>query len=215
MDVVQANVPFTAFPFFFPMPISGLRKLQRTLSSVKKIKASLEAVIVVVTYSLSLPGPHILRHIFLLGLMIHGAMDVCGGNYWLDMPFFLFFLRTNLIKRAKIPGNFSSRLQSDATQNTLPPKNLPKNTKTKYAHFLLWLSCNPQAENKVGLLGFPHIKNGHVHHTFSFPFSFCLFLLEDFLALMHTPSLRLCCLQAANLTSGGPDSSGFQLFYCW
>lgn len=27
------------------------------------------------------PGPHILRHIFPLGLMIHGVMTVCGGNY--------------------------------------------------------------------------------------------------------------------------------------
>lgn len=239
MDIVQPNTPFTVFPFFFSLPIRGLEKLHRTLSSIinQGFACSVAvAVIVVVTCSLSLPGPHILRHIFLLGLMIHGAMTVCGGNYWLDM-LFSSLPRTNLIKRPKIPGNFSLSLQSDAIQNTFPPqkKNKTKNPKQKrctltfYSDFPplrkntsdCWfaLCSNPQAENKVGQTDTPLVSHTSKIVTsitlFFSPFNFCLLLLEDFLALMHRLSLRLCCLRAANLTSGGPDSSGFHLFYCW
>lgn len=67
------------------MPIRGPGKLHRTLSNVINQGFACSAVAVIVVVALStqhaVPGPHILRHIFLLGLMIHGVMTACGGNY--------------------------------------------------------------------------------------------------------------------------------------
>lgn len=107
-------------------------KLHRTLSNVINHGFACSAVAVIVVVALftqhGVPGPHVLRHIFLLGLMIHGVMTVCGGNYWLDMPFF-FFTGNKFDSKTKHSRQFfPPKLQSDAIQNTLPP---PKKKKTR------------------------------------------------------------------------------------
>lgn len=112
---------------FFPPPIRGLGKLQRTRSSDINpgFACSCYGCCNVFT---ELAGPTHVEAYFPFRPNDTPCNECLGwgGSYWLD-TFFSFWPRTNLKDQISIPDNFSLRFQSHGIQNTPhthPPKNV-------------------------------------------------------------------------------------------